>query len=121
MCGMANQTPPGYSYGVGADGRPRDAASRPELVSGTVDFLVPNDYCVRPLQKPIHVFCIDVSERAREANLVRASLDAVAAALERGLPGGAQAQVAVVAYDARTFFFSFKSDDDGSAEPLMYV
>jgi len=58
-----------------------DRSSRPELQLGSVDFLVNDDYCVRPLQEPIHVFAIDISHKAVANGVTIASIRSVRAAL----------------------------------------
>ena len=44
---------------------------------GSVDFLVSQDYCVRPPQEPIFVFAIDVSRRAIQCGAAIAAIRAV--------------------------------------------
>jgi len=81
LCSMVNATPDWYYCSLDGAGHRMDRSSRPELQLGSVDFLVNDDYCVRPLQDPIHVFAIDISHKAVANGVTIASIRSVRAAL----------------------------------------
>ncbi|CAM9362446.1 unnamed protein product [Phaeothamnion confervicola] len=104
LCGMPNQVPVPYRCGLDAAGLRRDRAQRPELCRGSVDFAVPAEYSVRPLQEPVFVFVVDASAAALESGFTTACLGAVDAALD-ALPGGDRVRAGVVTFDASLHFY----------------
>ena len=69
-------------------------AERPELNYGSVEYVAPADYMVRPPQPPAFVFVIDVSARAVQSGLLKEVCDTLLASLDK-LPGGQRTQVCV--------------------------
>lgn len=51
-CGLLNDTPPDYYCNLDQSGKRRDHAERPELNYGSVEYVAPADYMVRPPQAP---------------------------------------------------------------------
>lgn len=64
LCTAKNETPASYFCYLGPDGRRRDADERPELCYGTVEYVAPATFSVRPPMPPTHFFLIDVSYQA---------------------------------------------------------
>lgn len=50
FCGTVTQVPPEYQENIAPDGRRRDADERPELCRGSVEFVAPASFSVRPFQ-----------------------------------------------------------------------
>jgi len=86
------------------------------------------DYCVRPPQTPIYVFCLDVSPNAVEAGLTEATLQALKEGVREGvLPGGEKARVGLVTFASKVQFYRIgagwrEGGKDGEDEPpSVYV
>lgn len=59
-----------YFCGIDGSGRRYDADQRPELSKGTVEFVAPTEYMVRPPMPPSYFFLIDVSVSAVRSGLL---------------------------------------------------
>eukprot|EP00850_Spirogloea_muscicola_P012018 SM000076S21839 [mRNA] locus=s76:434121:442111:- [translate_table: standard] len=64
LCSHSNETPRDYMCNLGPDGRRRDADERPELSRGSVEFVAPTEFIVRPPMPPVYFFLVDVSANA---------------------------------------------------------
>lgn len=61
ICSLLNDVPGEYFAYLDASGRRTDADQRPELMKGSVEFVAPTEYMVRPPMPPLYFFLIDVS------------------------------------------------------------
>ena len=59
-----------YFCALDASGRRYDTNQRPELSKGTVEFVAPTEYMVRPPMPPSYFFLIDVSVSAVRSGLL---------------------------------------------------
>eukprot|EP00798_Chlamydomonas_sp_ICE-L_P002521 gene2521-5474_t len=64
VCAMLNEVPPEYFCNLDHNNERRDKYERPELSLGTVEYIAPTDYMVRPPMPPVFFFVIDVSHAA---------------------------------------------------------
>lgn len=62
--------PSDYFAHVDANGRRVDLDQRPELVKGSVEFIAPSEYMVRPPMPPMYFFLIDVSISAVQSGML---------------------------------------------------
>jgi len=115
VCGLLNDVPSDYYCSLDAGGRRRDHAERYELNSGTVEFVAPADYMVRPPQPPAFVFLIDVSGRSVQSGMLNCVCASIKANLAK-LPGGSRTQIGFVTFDSSLHFYSLKSS---LSEPQM--
>jgi len=92
LCTMSNTTPPWYYCSLDGANQRLDRDLRKELSSGSVDFLVGKEYCVRPAQEPIYIFAIDVGSRALSSGFTIAAIRAIRNNLAH-LPGNAKAGI----------------------------
>jgi len=69
-----------------------DRAERPELCSGIIDIIAPDEYVLRPPPPPSYVFVIDVSVEAVQSGLLQVVASAIKRVLGR-LPGAPRTQV----------------------------
>lgn len=76
LCGMKNSVPAWYECSLDGSGLRQDRVRRPELVRGSVEFIVDKDYSVRPPQEPIMIIAIDISRYAVQSGTTVASLRA---------------------------------------------
>ena len=73
---------------------------RPELYSGSVDFLATNEYMNRPPMPPTYVFMFEVSTPAIESGYLAMATQTVKGRIEeQALPGGERVRVSFLAYD----------------------
>lgn len=72
--GMHCAVPVEYFSPLDENGRRRDADERPELSCGSVEFVAPTEYMVRPPMPPVYFFLIDVSLSAVKSGMVKVSI-----------------------------------------------
>jgi len=58
---FSTPVPGEYFCALDATGRRYDVDQRPELSKGSVEFVAPTEYMVRPPMPPLYFFLIDVS------------------------------------------------------------
>uniref|UniRef100_A0A7S1CB04 Protein transport protein SEC24 n=1 Tax=Bicosoecida sp. CB-2014 TaxID=1486930 RepID=A0A7S1CB04_9STRA len=108
VCSRANDVPSAYFAPLDDKGVRTDVAERPELSRGSVEFVAPSEYMVRPPQAPVYMFVIDVSYNAVASGAVAATVEAIKASLD-SLPGEARTQVGFLTYDSTIHFYNLKS------------
>ncbi|KAI1004991.1 Uncharacterized protein K3495_g3225 [Podosphaera aphanis] len=81
MCNYANVVPPEYFSALTPQGARLDREQRPELMRGTVEFLVPKEYWSKEPVKLHWLFLIDVSQEAYNKGYIKAFCDGIIAAL----------------------------------------
>lgn len=82
MCYHINDTPQFYFESLDAKGKRKDLFERPELCTGSVEFIAPSDYMIRPPQPPVYLFLIDVSVNSVNSGL----LDIICNTIKKLLP-----------------------------------
>jgi len=65
--------PSEYYAQLDATGKRVDINQRPELTKGTVEFVAPAEYMVRPPMPPVYFFLIDVSISAVRSGMIEVS------------------------------------------------
>ena len=65
--------PGDYFAHLDATGRRIDTDQRPELMKGSVEFVAPTEYMVRPPMPPLYFFLIDVSISAVRSGMLEVS------------------------------------------------
>lgn len=65
-----NLVPGDYFAHLDASGQRVDLDERPELTQGSVEFVAPAEYMVRPPMPPLYFFLIDVSVTAIRSGMV---------------------------------------------------
>ena len=103
-----NQVPGEYFCNLDGNGVRRDIEERPELSRGTVEFIAPQEYMVRPPQPPVYLFVIDVSYAAVQSGMVAVSCQTIRSCLDR-LPGGSRTRIGFITFDATVHFYNLKS------------
>ncbi|KAF0695512.1 Aste57867_13682 [Aphanomyces stellatus] len=110
ICAMHNETPREYYCAVDPMGKRRDATERMELARGSVEFLVPPVYSVRPAQEVIVVFCLDVSLFAFQSHLVASIVAALPAVLETLRATSPAAKFGLVTFDTAVHYYRLDQD-----------
>lgn len=117
FCGNLNVTPSGYYCGLDSEGRRHDLAKRPELCTGSVEVVAPDEYMVRAPVAPAYVFVLDASFNAVQSGMLEAACEAILESLDN-LPGGDRTQVAFLTYSTAVHFYSLRPS---ASAPAMHV
>ena len=100
FCISMNKTESHYYSPADSNGLRQDFDQRPELHSGTVDFIATNEYMNRPPMPPTFIFCFDVSQPAIESGYLALATQTLKGIIEENaLPGGERTRVCFLAYD----------------------
>lgn len=84
MCNYANDVPPEYFCATTPQGARVDREQRPELMRGTVEFLVPKEYWSKEPVGLRWLFLIDVGQEAFNKGFLEAFCEGIMAALYGG-------------------------------------
>ncbi|XP_038725298.1 protein transport protein Sec24-like At4g32640 [Tripterygium wilfordii] len=117
LCGFADETPRDYHCNLGPDGRRRDAEERPELCSGTVEFVATKEYMVRDPMPAVYFFLIDVSMNAIQTGATAAACSAINQVIS-DLPDGPRTLVGIATFDSTIHFYNLKRS---LQQPLMLI
>ena len=115
FCYFVTDCPHEYMCNLGADGKRTDWTERQELCRGTVEYVAPNEYMVRPPMAPTYLFVIDVTSQAIHSGVTTSACEVIARSLDN-LPHGAQVGVATV--DSSIHFYHLK---EGAERPSMLI
>jgi protein transport protein SEC24 len=116
-CTHLNEVPVEYYCSLDASGRRRDWAERPELCTGSVEYIAPAEYMVRPPMPPVYFFVLDVSSAAIASGYLPRACAAIKAQLD-ALPGDGRTQVGLLTYDAALHYYALRA---GASAPHMMV
>ncbi|KAF4706243.1 hypothetical protein FOZ63_023097, partial [Perkinsus olseni] len=101
MCGYVGDTPQTYYCHLDDTMRRADRYERPELVNGTVDFIAPAEYMVRPPQPPVFMFLLESTYQAVASGALATAAAAIKDLVEgQSFPGGERALVGIMTYDS---------------------
>ncbi|KAG8389294.1 hypothetical protein BUALT_Bualt02G0213900 [Buddleja alternifolia] len=117
MCSLLNDVPGEYFAHVDASGRRSDLDQRPELTKGSVEFIAPAEYMVRPPMPPLYFFLIDVSISAVQSGMLEVMAQTIKSCLDT-LPGSTRTQIGFITYDSTIHFYNMKSS---LLQPQMMV
>lgn len=117
MCNYANDVPPEYFAAITPQGARVDREQRPELMRGTVEFLVPKEYWSKEPVGLRWLFLIDVGQEAFNKGYLEAFCEGILSALyggeeqleedgspKRRIPEGAK--VGFVTFDKDIHFYN---------------
>uniref|UniRef100_A0AAV1U5I3 Protein transport protein Sec24-like n=1 Tax=Peronospora matthiolae TaxID=2874970 RepID=A0AAV1U5I3_9STRA len=108
ICQLNNETPRDYYCSVDQYGNRRDNQERAELSRGSVEYVVPAAYTIRPPQEPILVFVLDVSLFSFQTGLATSALQTI----QYLLPSMAQnrrKKVGIVTFDTAVHYYRVNS------------
>ncbi|KAG1368068.1 protein transport protein Sec24-like [Cocos nucifera] len=117
LCSLLNDVPGEYYCALDASGRRCDIDQRPELSKGSVEFVAPTEYMVRPPMPPLYFFLIDVSISAVRCGLFEIVAKTIKSCLDE-LPGFPRTQIGFLTFDSTLHFHNLKSS---LTQPQMLV
>ncbi|XP_044473585.1 protein transport protein Sec24-like At3g07100 isoform X2 [Mangifera indica] len=117
ICSLLNDVPSDYFAHLDATGRRIDLDQRPELTKGSVEFVAPTEYMVRPPMPPLYFFLIDVSISAIRSGMLEVVAETIKSCLD-DLPGFPRTQIGFITYDSTIHFYNMKSS---LTQPQMMV
>ncbi|KAL5735789.1 hypothetical protein ACOSQ2_030577 [Xanthoceras sorbifolium] len=117
ICSLLNDVPGDYFAHLDATGRRIDIDQRPELIKGSVEFVAPTEYMVRPPMPPLYFFLIDVSISAVRSGMIEVVAQTIKSCLDE-LPGFPRTQIGFITYDSTIHFYNMKSS---LTQPQMVV
>lgn len=118
MCGYGNDTPSDYFAPLDANGKRRDAAERPELHRGSVEFVAPAEYMVRPPMPPVYLFVLEVTPNAANSGALQAAVSGIKRSIN-SMPNEGRTRVGVITFDSAVHFYQLKPGPD--AEPSVSI
>ncbi|KAJ7973226.1 Protein transport protein Sec24-like [Quillaja saponaria] len=107
ICALLNDVPSEYYSQLDATGRRIDLDQRPELTKGTVEFVAPAEYMVRPPMPPVYFFLIDVSISAVRSGMIEVVAQTIRSCLDE-LPGFPRTQIGFATFDSTIHFYNMK-------------
>ena len=119
FCAYVNDVAPAYFSPLDELGNRQDARQRPELCSGSVEFVAPVEYMVRPPQPPVYLFVLDVSYSAVASGILATACASIKASLDF-LPGGERTMVGFVSHDSAVHFYAIKRGE-GKVPSVLVV
>ncbi|KAJ4979437.1 hypothetical protein NE237_010217 [Protea cynaroides] len=117
ICSLLNDVPGEYFAYLDANGRRTDLDQRPELSRGSVEFVAPTEYMVRPPMPPLYFFLIDVSVSAVRSGMLEIVAKTIRSCLDE-LPGFPRTQIGFLTFDSTLHFYNMKSS---LTQPQMMV
>lgn len=117
ICSLLNDVPGDYFAHLDASGQRVDLNQRPELTQGSVEFVAPAEYMVRPPMPPLYFFLIDVSVTAMRSGMVEVVAETIKSCLD-SLPGSPRTQIGFITFDSTVHFYNLKST---LSQPQMMV
>ncbi|KAJ5103716.1 hypothetical protein N7532_004245 [Penicillium argentinense] len=133
MCTFPNDTPPEYYAPLDPSGARVDRMQRPELMMGTVEFLVPKEYWNKEPVGLQTLFLIDVSRESVHRGFLKGVCDGIAEALygedgeadgtegdeskARKIPAGSK--VGIVTFDKEVHFYNLTATLDQAQMMVM--
>lgn len=82
-----------------------DPTRRPEVKSGTIEFIAPSEYTLRPPQPSIFLFLLDVSSIAQQTGYLQVVCETIMDHLDK-LPGDTRKQIGFIAYNSAVHFYN---------------
>lgn len=117
VCSLLNDVAGEYFAPLDVNGRRRDADERPELSKGSVEFVAPTEYMVRPPMPPLYFFLIDVSLSSLKNGMLKVAVETIKSSLDK-LPGFPRTQIGFLTFDSALHFYNLKSS---LTQPQMMV
>lgn len=118
MCQFLNDCPADYFSPLDQNGRRRDAAQRPELHRGSVEFVAPAEYMVRPPMPPVYLFVLEVTPATANSGALAACVAGIKRSIDF-IPNEGRTRVGVITFDSAVHFYTLRAGPE--AEPSVSV
>lgn len=118
MCRFPNDCPADYFCPLDSAGCRTDAANRPELCRGSIEFVAPAEYMIRPPMPPVYLFILEFTPAAILSGALTAMVTGIKAGLDTMSSEG-RTRVGLITYDNAVQFYTLPPGDD--AEPSIAV
>lgn len=118
MCGFTNEVPSEYFSPLDQNGKRRDAAERPELHRGSVEFVAPAEYMVRPPMPPVYLFVMETTPASVKSGALAAAIAGIKNSIN-SMPNEGRTRVGIITFDSAIHFFRLSPGED--AEPSIFV
>mmetsp|Transcript_4515 Transcript_4515/g.8265 ORF Transcript_4515/g.8265 Transcript_4515/m.8265 type:complete len:960 (+) Transcript_4515:1-2880(+) len=119
LCQFLNDVPSEYFCPLDSNGRRRDAHERPELCRGTVEFVAPAEYMVRPPMSPAYVFVLDVTGASVASGALQVAVAAIKASLDHMPNDGERTKIGLICFDTAVHYYMLRPGEEG--EPSCVV
>ncbi|KAI0558126.1 Protein transport protein Sec24 [Gracilaria domingensis] len=118
MCGFTNDVPSDYFSPLDQNGKRRDAAQRPELCQGSVEFVAPAEYMVRPPMPPVYLFVLETTPASANSGALNAAVAGIKKSIN-SMPNEGRTRVGIITFDSAVHFYRLSAGED--SEPAIYV
>lgn len=118
MCSHSNEVPSEYFAPLDHNGKRRDAAERPELHRGSIEFVAPAEYMVRPPMPPVYLFVLETTPFTANSGALAAAIAGIKNSID-SMPSEGRTKVGIVTFDSAVQFYTMKAGED--AEPSIFV
>ena len=109
LCKTDSKVPDYYYKGLDQNGWVNNYQNCPELVNGTVEFLVNENYSARPPKEPTYFFLIDISKSAFERHVPYYAIHSIKQALLNDrFNGGKNASFGIAFFDNNLHLLNLK-------------
>ncbi|SCU98423.1 LAFA_0G17788g1_1 [Lachancea sp. 'fantastica'] len=122
FCKVSTQLSDEYTAPLNPNGMRSDLYERPELLKGTVDFIVPETYNFKAakVNVPLHyVFVIDISTISNENKSSLAMLEGIRSSIEHIANEQPNCKVAIMAFDNEIRFFNLRKELNQAQEYIV--
>eukprot|EP00917_Polyrhabdina_sp_WS-2016_P029410 GHVP01062671.1.p1 GENE.GHVP01062671.1~~GHVP01062671.1.p1 ORF type:complete len:867 (+),score=119.62 GHVP01062671.1:305-2602(+) len=109
ICLWLNETPIPYQCSLDETNRRTDRYNRPELCQGSVEFIAPRDYMVRPPQPPSYVFLIDVSAESVHSGLLNTVCSVLEDAFSTNIFPNTRTLIGIMTFDSTVHFYDMNA------------
>lgn len=107
LCQFENPVPEDEFCPCDMNGRRMDVEMHPELIYGSVEFEVPEEYWMDVQPKPLHWLCmLDVSRQSVQSGMLKTFCDALKNMVQNGLHSGLK--IGIVTFDTTLHFYNLK-------------
>ena len=110
LCGFSNETLNTYFGPLDSSGKRADRYEHAELCSGSVDYIAPAEYMVRPPQPPAFLFLLDVTSTSVNAGMLDVACGTIRQMItEKRFPGIDRCQIGIMTFDTSIQFFNLNA------------
>lgn len=118
LCGTMNDVPVDYFAPLDQYGKRKDAAERPELHRGSIEFVAPVEYMVRPPMPPVYMFLLETTPTTINSGVLATALTSIRNSIN-SMPNEGRTRIAIITFDTAVHFYLLRPGPD--AEPSVYV